>query len=273
MRQFLTVIAFALLTIGFFTGFSNFGIPQIEPAPPPVEEAVDLSAMDIGRFLALGEKIYNGKGTCTLCHNALGRAPMLETAASTAAERLADARYAGQATDAEEYLVESMTAPSAFVVAGFGKTGSNDTESPMPAVTGGSIKLSPVEVAAVVAYLQDWGGTEVTVDIPDAAGDSAEAGDADASGEPRPVITEASDLVVEFSCDACHMIGGEGGDLGPDLSAIGAGRERDYLRRAILTPNAEIAEGFEPDVMPTDLGEQLYAAELELLVEFLAAMK
>ena len=38
MRQFLAVVAFSLLTIGFFAAYSNFGIPQLEPAPPPVEE-------------------------------------------------------------------------------------------------------------------------------------------------------------------------------------------------------------------------------------------
>lgn len=269
MRQFLTVTAFALLAIGFFAGYSNFGIPQIEPAPPPVEEAVDLGAMDIGQFVALGEKIYNGKGTCTLCHNSLGRAPMLDQAAAGAVERLADARYGGQATTAEEYLRESLTDPSAFVVAGFGKAGTGDSESPMPVITGGSIKLSPVEVTAVVAYLQDWGGTEVSVAIPQAA---AEA-ETEATAEPRPPFTELGDLIAEFACDGCHVVAGAGGDLGPDLSAIGAMRDRDYLRRAILTPNADIAEGFDPDLMPADLGEQMYAVELELLVDYLAGSK
>ena len=38
MRKFITVIAFMVAAIGFFAGYSNFGIPQIEPAPPPIEE-------------------------------------------------------------------------------------------------------------------------------------------------------------------------------------------------------------------------------------------
>ena len=52
MRQFLTVVAFALLTIGLFAGYSNYGIPQIEPAPPPNEAKLDLSAMDMDQFIA-----------------------------------------------------------------------------------------------------------------------------------------------------------------------------------------------------------------------------
>ena len=45
-------------------------------------------------------------------------------------------------------------------------------------------------------------------------------------------------------CAACHTIGSEGGVLGPDLSNIGARRRSDYLRRALLDPEADIPEGF-----------------------------
>ena len=36
MKHFLKVTIFSLLMIGFFAGFSNYGIPEIKPAPPPV---------------------------------------------------------------------------------------------------------------------------------------------------------------------------------------------------------------------------------------------
>ncbi len=274
MRQFLTVTLFALITIGFFAGYSNYGIPQIEPAPPPVDEEIDLSAMDMPKFIALGEKLFNGKGTCTLCHNSLGRAPMLDQVGVTAPERLADDRYAGTATDIESYLEESLVDPSAYVVEGFGKAGTNDSESPMPSTESGGISLSAPELAAVIAYLQDSGGAEVTVEIPtDMGAADDEADSAVEPGEPRPAFTDPMELVSEFSCDACHIINGEGGDLGPDLSAIGAQRDKDHIRRSLLDPNAELAEGFEADLMPADMGEQLYASELEILVDFLAAAK
>ncbi|MBT6983789.1 MAG: hypothetical protein HN956_05510, partial [Rhodospirillaceae bacterium] len=54
---------------------------------------------------------------------------------------------------------------------------------------------------------------------------------------------------------------------------IGAKYDRDYLRRALLNPNADIAKGFEADMMPADLGEQMYVAELEVLLDFLGALK
>lgn len=273
MRKFLTVVAFSLLTIAFFAGYSNFGIPQIEPAPPPKEEKLDLGAMTMEQFVVLGGEILNGKGTCTLCHNALGRAPMLDALSGVIAERLADSGYQGKATNAEGYILESMVEPSAYVVAGFGKKGTNDTVSPMPDVSKGGISLSEAELAAVTAYLQDLGGLEVTVEIPaeaaEAAPDEAEA----AEGEPRAPIDDIEALVAEFDCGACHVIAGAEGELGPDLSMIGATRDREFLRRALLDPDAEIAEGFEPEMMPADLGERMYARELEMLVDYLSGLK
>ena len=85
------------------------------------------------------QKIWlNGKGSCTLCHNKMGRAPMLSEIGKNAPERLKDPRYKGTAKNLEEYIYESETKPSAYVVAGFGKSGTNDTESPMPVTTGGA---------------------------------------------------------------------------------------------------------------------------------------
>ena len=270
MRKFFTVAAFALITIGLFAAYSNFGIPQIEPAPPPVEEKIDLDSMTMDQFISLGDRVFNGKGTCTLCHNSLGRAPMLNTIADVVPARLKDPRYEGEAEDLEEYLMESLVKPSAFVVEGFGKKGSNDTKSPMPDVSGGSVGLSEPELAAVVAYLQNASGAEVTVEIPTDAGSANEDED---EAEPREVITDPKALMAHFTCDACHMLNGEGGDIGPDLTKVGSGRDRDYLRRALINPNAEIAEGFEADTMPADLGEQLYVKELEVLLDFLAGLK
>ena len=270
MKQFLTVIAFSLLVIGFFTGFSNFGIPRIEPALPPSQEKLDLSEMTMDQFVALGERIYNGKGTCTLCHNDLGRAPMLDEIVANTPKRLADAGYQGEATDVESYLVESFVEPSAYVVAGFGKKGSNDTVSPMPDVSAGSIGLDEAEMAAVIAYLQDAGGAEITVEIPT---DMGEAEEEDEEGEAREALTGLGDIIDEFGCGTCHKMGEEEGEVGPDLTVIGAKLDREAMRRAIIDPNAEIAEGFEADTMPDDIGALMYAQELELLLDYLTGLK
>jgi len=277
MKILIKVTVFSLLTIAFFAGFSNYGIPEINPAPPPVEEEIDLGSMTMDRFIALGDRIFNGKGTCTLCHNAVGgRAPMLDTVVAVAPERMADPRYKGDADTLETYLYESMVKPSAYVVAGFGKAGSSDTESPMPDASSGGIALSDAELKAVIAYLQDLGGADVTVEIPsDAAAEepAAEPQEAAASGAPRAPLTSADAVMAKLACVACHKVAGQGGELGPDLSSIGAGRDREYLRRAILAPGADVAEGYPPGIMPPNYGDQLYATELEMLVDYLAESK
>ncbi len=273
MRNLLAVVLFSLATIAFFAGFSNFGIPQIEPAPPPEAEILDLEAMTMVQFVALGERLFEGKGTCMLCHNPVGaRAPLLDRVGETSAQRIVDRDYVGKATDAESYISESMVEPSAYVVPGFGKAGSDNTVSPMPNVTAGSIGLSEPEIRAVIAFLQDSSGVEVTVEIPTVAAEELEP-ERRAAGEARPLLETPEAAIVELGCGACHVVAGEEGELGPGLTEIGARRDKAYLRRSILAPNAEIAEGFEPDIMPDDYGEQLYAIELEMLVEYLAGLK
>jgi cytochrome c oxidase cbb3-type subunit 3 len=44
-------------------------------------------------------------------------------------------------------------------------------------------------------------------------------------------------------CSSCHIIQGEGGDLGPELTSIGAHRAPDYLRQAVVEPAATLPRG------------------------------
>jgi quinoprotein glucose dehydrogenase len=65
-----------------------------------------------------------------------------------------------------------------------------------------------------------------------------------AGGDPergRKIFFERA----EVACMRCHKIAGEGGDVGPDLSTSSARKQRSYLLESILTPNKQIAEGFE----------------------------
>lgn len=269
MYNVLKVSGFSLAVIGGFTAFSNYGIPQIKSAPPPVEEKLELGAMTMEQFVALGARIYNGKGTCTLCHNAMGRAPLLDKIGAVAAERLKDPGYRGTAKTVEEYLHESLVKPSAFVVPGFGKAGSNDGESPMPDVSGGGIGLSDAEIKAVIAYLQDASGSEVTVAIPVMPAPSAETH----STAEVAVLKTPEAVIAKYNCGACHVVAGQNGTVGPSLARIGATKSREYLRQAILDPDAVIAKGYTPGLMPKSYGEQLKAQELEMLVNYLAQLK
>lgn len=263
MKNFTRVIIFSLLVIGVYALFATQYIPPITPAPPPKEEALDLGAMTMPQFVALGDKIFNGKGTCTLCHNpVVKRAPILDSVAGVANERMKDARYKGKAKNAAEYIEESMREPSAYVVAGFGVTGTNDTQSPMPVITAGAIGLNDVEVKAVVAYLLNLGGAEIPFEVPKAPAQEEKK-------EPAGPAKTGPEVVKKYGCGACHKIAGEQGAIGPDLTKIGAKRNVEYLRRAVLDPNADIAPGFPPGMMPQDYKDKMTAGELQLIVEYL----
>ena len=45
-------------------------------------------------------------------------------------------------------------------------------------------------------------------------------------------------------CQRCHMMNGVGGDVGPELAAIGKEYDESYLLRALITPNSEVAAGY-----------------------------
>jgi quinoprotein glucose dehydrogenase len=63
-------------------------------------------------------------------------------------------------------------------------------------------------------------------------------GDADAG---RKVFLEST----AAACLRCHKVDGKGGEVGPDLSGIGAQKTREYLLEALVEPNRQIAKGFD----------------------------
>ncbi|MBI3584309.1 MAG: c-type cytochrome [Nitrospinae bacterium] len=282
MKVFIRIIIFSVVLSLCYWGFSNYGIPQVIPEAPPVEEKIS-GSMTMDQYIALGGKIFNGKGTCTLCHNPVGgRAPLLVESGkdgapigARAADRIKDPRYKGKAKTAEEYIYESEVDPSAFVVAGFGKPGTNDTVSPMPATNKGSIGLSEAEIGAVIAYLQKSAGVQVTVKLPTGA---APAAAAPAAAEPQSAKT-AEEAFGKHGCTTCHTIPGiaEGGDVGPNFKGLSsrAGSRvkglspKEYIMQSIVSPDAYTVKGFEPGTMPADLGEKMTVKELDMIIKYL----
>lgn len=269
------VIGFSLALAFVFTLVANL-LPQVE-GEAPAETAVQAGALTLDSFAALGEDVFKGKGTCTLCHNNMGRAPDLLAlnAVETAASRLRDPRYQGRATDAESYLRESMLNPSAYVVKGYGQKGSDDTKSPMPPADKAPIQLSALEINAVIAFLQAKDGHQVTVPLPSAAAAPAASADplsADAGAKPPAPVKTAQEAIVKFGCPACHTVLGTQSPVGPSLSNVGRRLTPELIRQSILDPGAVIAAGFPP-IMPADFSERMTVKELELMVQFLAQQK
>jgi len=50
-------------------------------------------------------------------------------------------------------------------------------------------------------------------------------------------------LYKNLACSSCHIVAGDGGNLGPDLSDIGFLRGAAYLREAIVTPDSSLPKG------------------------------
>jgi len=266
------VLGFSFGLTLLFTGIANL-LPQVE-GEAPVEQEIDLNALTMDAFVELGESLFKGKGTCTLCHNAMGRAPdiLVLNMTETAIQRMADARYKGTATDDKSYFIESMINPSAYVVKDFGKKGSNDTLSPMPVANKTPISLTDIEMDAIVAYLQNKDGNDITVALPE-AGAAPVVEQKSAAGAAPISATSAEDALSKYGCTACHTILDSTADLGPNLTTLASRSSKAEIRTSILYPNEVIAEGYTKGLMPTDFIEKMTLKELEMMTTFLSEQK
>ena len=64
------------------------------------------------------------------------------------------------------------------------------------------------------------------------------------------------------NCGQCHIVAGEGGSLGPELTEIGARRGVEQLRKTLLNPETTLPEGFlQLRLVPKD-GRQITAIRM-----------
>ncbi len=259
-----TLLFSVALVLAF--GGVTYMLPQME-GPAPEQQVINIDDLTMESFIAMGKDLYSGKGTCALCHNELGRAPDLLAFNATVAslQRIAHPRYQGSASDAEDYLRESMLQPSAFVVEGFGTKGSNDTESPMPAIDKAPVQLSAFEIDAIIAFLQDKDGEPVSVSLPVATDETIAA----AGAPPPPAVPQSpEDVIAKYGCAACHSILASEATLGPDLHDIAARQSAVEIRESIINPAAVVGDGFI--VMMPEFPD-MTIAELEMIVAYLTA--
>jgi len=98
-------------------------------------------------------------------------------------------------------------------------------------------QLTDREVWRVVGYIRSLNRVEA----------AKSAGDA---GQGR-------ELYRAKGCAGCHIIRGEGGASGPELTEIGARRSAAYLREALIEPTASAPEGFLVVSLITRAGRNL----------------
>ncbi len=59
------------------------------------------------------------------------------------------------------------------------------------------------------------------------------------------------------ACSACHRIGYQGGDVGPDLTSISNGRTERDLLEAVVYPSASFVRSYEPVLFHTKAGDDI----------------
>ncbi|MBI5197325.1 MAG: nitric oxide reductase [Nitrospirae bacterium] len=312
MRVFLMSIGFFFFMSGTFASYSNW-LPQTRGEVPKEEtvSAADFDKMSAEQLADMGSKIifgpegpgqgHVGKGQCPLCHGfgkgeLSERAPNLYGLPGRAETEVKSAAYAnantiqkeafsgsGRAASAAEYIAESHSCPHCYVVPGFGAKGTNDRESPMPAIHKPPVSLSIEELIAVDTwfFVREGMDPPSVADlraayekfIPEsdrvAAAPAGGAAPAAAAGPPMALGTDTPEqIIMKMGCVACHKIpttGAKFGAVGPVLilktnapkrlaspeyqARVRAGKAhattpKEYIIESIVHPNAFVVPEF-----------------------------
>ena len=76
------------------------------------------------------------------------------------------------------------------------------------------------------------------------------------------------------ACIRCHVVGGQGGPIGPPLDGIANRKSEDYLRESLTDPQATIAEGFKLEISPMPpMNVLLKEQEFEDVMAYLISLK
>lgn len=246
---FLKIFAFLLATVSTYSYVGQL-VPQFEEQPP-AKKLITISTPP-AELAAIGEELVRVKGGCLICHKVTEsgnvRGPDLRQAAGKASTRK-------EGMSAEAYLIESLVTPDAFLVPGFPKM--------MPSAIKPPANMNMAEVKAIIAYLQTLGGAEVTVKIL--------AEDIKAAKAAGPVH-KGKEAMATYGCIGCHKVEGEGGEVGPELTKVGAGRTAEELLKKIVDPSAWTAPGFQAGLMPAEIGKAIPPGELHEIAAYLMGL-
>jgi mono/diheme cytochrome c family protein len=223
--RFMRVVAFVAIVLGAFT-LVSLSIPQMASLPPVMEKFDVASIKDKKDLAAIGQKIFFGKGQCALCHTI-----------GTSEGRCPDLKGIG-AKLTRQFLYESMTQPQAYIYMDYQHVGRPKFfPAKMPSINKKPIGLNNNEILAVIAFLQNMSGEEITVD----------PSEIEAPRDVAAVMGDktAGQKVFQTHCARCHSVGAIVDDSGvrntakkherSDLLPVLNKQSDAAVRRAILT--------------------------------------
>ena len=183
-----------------------------------------------------GRELFKAK--CGTCHT-LAQAGTTAQVGPNLDHAFAAAREEGNDSDTIEGVVKAQV------------------EYPRPSDGNPAISM-PAEIVTgqdlddVAAYVGKWAG------VPGAA-------------PPKVPGGPGAQVFANNGCGTCHTFAAaeSGGVTGPDLDEVLPGETRAHVEEMIKDPNAEIAKGYPPNLMPQNYEQELTPKELEDLVKFL----
>ncbi len=121
-----------------------------------------------------------------------------------------------------------------------------------PAVSMPADLVTGQDLDDVAAYVGKWAG------VPGAE-------------PPKVAGGPGAQVFANNGCGGCHTFAAaeSGGVTGPDLDEVLPGETEAHVEEMIVDPNAEIAKGYPPNVMPQNYEQLLSPKEVEDLVRYL----
>jgi cytochrome c oxidase subunit 2 len=125
---------------------------------------------------------------------------------------------------------------------------------------GHSVMRSQVQVVPPAAYAA-WLKRKTAPPKAATSGGTAGAGNA----------TAGKQVFADNGCGGCHVLADAGakGQIGPNLDDVLKGATAASIKTDIVDPNAQIAKGYGPDIMPANFGQTLSASDMASLVAYL----
>jgi cytochrome c oxidase subunit 2 len=103
---------------------------------------------------------------------------------------------------------------------------------------------------------------------PGGGGGGGGGGAAGGAADGKTLFTTAAQPAA---CGSCHTLADAGttATVGPNLDDVLKGKDKDFIRQSIQEPDAEIAPGFSPGIMP-NFGDSLDPKQIDALVNYLS---